>query len=61
VVNLSEIRKHITKKWEISIIELKNNGKKYKVTRRLPELAVAETKIFDSKENALKLFHEWLD
>jgi len=58
---MAEIRKHQTKKWEVSICELKDNGKKYKVTRRLPELSVAETKVFGSKEDALKLFHEWLN
>ena len=51
----------MNKKWEASIIELKKNGKiKYKVTRRLPEMSVAETKIFDSKEEAIKQLQEWL-
>ncbi len=58
---MTEIKKHLAKKWEISIIELENNvSKKYKVTRRLPELSVAETKIFSSKEEAKKQFDEWL-
>ena len=48
-------------KWELSIIELKKNGKtKYKVTRRMPEMHVAETKMFDSKEEAIKQIEEWL-
>ncbi|MBI1936117.1 hypothetical protein HYS31_06770 [Candidatus Woesearchaeota archaeon] len=48
-------------KWEISIMELKKNGKiKYKVTRRVPEMPVADTKIFDTKEEALKQLEEWL-
>ena len=48
-------------KWEVSIIELKKNGKtKYKVTRRMPEMHVAETKMFDTKEEALKQLEEWL-
>ena len=56
-----KIEKHYTKKWEISIIEFENHvGKKYKVTRRLPELSVAETKIFVSKEQAKSQFDEWL-
>jgi len=51
----------MNKKWEFSIIELKKNGKKkYKVTKGLPEMSVAETKIFDSKEKALKQLEEWL-
>jgi len=54
--------KHITKKWEVSIIEIENSiGKKYKVIRRIPEMLVAETKIFRSKEEAKKQFDEWLN
>ena len=53
--------KHIAKKWEVSIIEIENDiGKKYKVTRRIPEVSVAETKVFRSKEDAKKQFDEWL-
>jgi hypothetical protein len=56
-----EIKKHPTKKWEISIIELKNNGgKRFKLTRRLPNLSVAETKFFRSKKKAKKQFDDWL-
>ena len=48
-------------KWEVSIIELKKNGrKKYKVTRRMPDMSVAETRIFSSKEKAMKQLDEWL-
>jgi hypothetical protein len=55
------LKKHFTKKWEVSITEIQNHkGKKYKVTRRLPELKVAETKIFKSKEEAKEQFEEWL-
>ena len=58
---MKKIKKHPTKKWEISIIELKNHkGKKFKVTRRYPELSVAETKVFRSKDKAKKQFEEWL-
>jgi len=43
-------------------MEIENHfGKKYKVTRRLPEMLVAETKIFRSKEEAKKQFDEWLE
>ena len=53
--------KHITKKWEVSIAEFQDNeGTKFKVTRRLPEQSVAETKVFTSKEESKKLFDEWL-
>jgi len=48
-------------KWEVSIIEFTEKGKiKYKVTRRLPELSVAETKIFASKNEARRQVEEWL-
>ena len=54
-------KKHPTKKWEVSIREFKNHiGKKFKVTRRLPEMSVAETKVFTNKKKAKKLFDEWL-
>ncbi len=45
------------KKWEVSIIEIENSiGKKYKVMKRIPEMSVAETKVFRSKEDAKKQF-----
>jgi len=47
-------------KWEVSIIELKENGKRYKVTRRIHGMSVSETKLFKSKEEALKQLEEWL-
>ena len=49
-------KKHFTKKWEVSLIELENHEIKYKVTRRIPELSIAETKIFKSKKEAKKQF-----
>ena len=56
-----EIQKHPIKKWEVSIMELEEENRiKYKVTRRIPELSVAETKIFNSKEEAKRQFEEWL-
>ena len=59
---MDKIKKHPIKKWEVSIIEVENRiGKKYKVTRRVPELSVAETKVFRSKEDAKKQFEEWLE
>lgn len=54
-------QRHETKKWEVSIVELDNSHKRYKVTRRIPELNVSETKMFDSKEEAKRQFEEWLD
>ena len=59
---MKKTKKHLNKKWEISIIELENDkGKKYKVTRRLPGLFVSETKVFRSKRQAKQLFDEWLN
>ena len=56
-----ETKKHLTKKWEISIIKFRNDwGIKYKLTRRIPDLSAAETKIFRSKEKAKEQFTEWL-
>ena len=47
--------------WEVSIVEFEDNSlRKFKVTRRLPELSVAETKIFLSKNEAKRQFDEWL-
>ncbi|HLD15020.1 MAG TPA: hypothetical protein VJB94_00370 [Candidatus Nanoarchaeia archaeon] len=48
-------------KWLVSIKVLKPNGEVlFKVTRRMPELKIAETKFFKNKEEALKQFNEWL-
>ncbi len=48
--------------WEISIIELRANTRiYYKVTRRMPLLTVAETRFFDSKEDALTQFYAWMN
>ena len=52
--------KHPIKKWEVTIIELKNSKKKYKVTRRLEDLGISETLILDSRQEALKIFEKWL-
>ncbi len=59
---MPQTEKHINKKWEVSIIELKNDDdKKFKVTRRIPDLAVAETKFFKTKQEAKEQFDEWLE
>ena len=48
------------KTWEISFREIEDNkGKKYKVTRRLADYSIAETRIFRSKKKALKQLAEW--
>ena len=57
---MSEMKKHSTQRWEVSLIAFKENGnKKYKVTRRLPDMSVAETKFFETEEEAKKQFDEW--
>ncbi|MBD3355087.1 hypothetical protein GF361_03830 [Candidatus Woesearchaeota archaeon] len=57
-----ETKKHPIKKWEVSIIEIENTiGKKYKVTKKIPEMSVAETKVFRSKQDAKKQFEAWLE
>lgn len=49
-------------KWEISILEMQKDGKIfYKVTRRLPEMSVAETKVFSSLKEAKAQLEEWLE
>ena len=53
--------KHPYKKWEVSIMEIQEGTEiKFKVTRRITELSVAETKVFNSKQEAKKQFEEWL-
>ncbi|MCK4589692.1 MAG: hypothetical protein KAT77_04555 [Nanoarchaeota archaeon] len=59
---MKQIKKHPTKKWEVSIMEFEDEeGQKFKVTRRLPDASVAETKVFKNKEEAKKLFDNWLN
>ncbi len=49
-------------KWEISVITLySGKKKKYKVTRRVPELNVSETKVFKSKKKAKEQLEGWLE
>lgn len=56
------IQKHPFQKWEVSIMEIHDEiGIKYKVTRRLADTAVAETKMFSTKEEAKQQFEEWLN
>ena len=37
------------------------NTIKYKVTRRMPSMSIAETKVFNSKIEAIRQFKEWLN
>lgn len=46
---------------EITLKVFKSDGaRKYKVTRRVPEHYVADTKMFDDLDDALRQFNEWL-
>ncbi|HLC96838.1 MAG TPA: hypothetical protein VJH97_05960 [Candidatus Nanoarchaeia archaeon] len=57
-----DIREHPVTRSEISIIEIKGkDGIRFKVTRRIPDLSVSETRIFTSKEEAKRQFNEWLE
>lgn len=57
-----ETKQHPLKKWEVSIIQIQEGKSlKYKVTRRIVEMSVAETKIFNSKEEAKRQFETWLN
>jgi hypothetical protein len=55
-----ENHKHIIKNWEISIIELKNDKTFYKVTKRVPQLEVCETKMFENYNKAKEQLQKWL-
>ena len=56
-----EIKKHQIKKWIVSISEYRNKDKTiFKVTRRIPELSVSESKLFKTKEEAKRQFEDWL-
>ncbi len=56
-----KIEKDFTKKGEVSLTAFEDEeGKKYKVTRRMPNMSVAETKFFKSKDEAKKQYEEWL-
>jgi len=58
---MKKTEEHFTRRCEISIIELTNTvGKKFKVTKRVPDMCVSETKIFRSKKKAKKQFDDWL-
>ena len=52
------IKKSFNGKWTISILKLNGN---YKVTRRIPEFGISETKVFKNKKEAEKQFKEWLN
>ena len=58
---MAKTKKHKFKKWEVSIMELSGNGRKFKVTRRIPEMSVSETKLFRTKKKAKKQFDDWLN
>jgi len=42
---IKDNKNHLLKKWEVSIMEVQDNGARFKVTRRVPEMGVAETRM----------------
>ena len=59
---MEERKRSVKTKWEVSIIEVEDqHGVQYKVTRSIPDLKVAETKMFRSKEEAKRQFDVWLE
>ena len=59
--NDSVIEMSFSGKWEVSFLVLKENGSRYKVIRRIPELDVSETKLFKTRNKAEEQFKEWLN
>lgn len=58
---LSKMMTKSIKKREVTILEFQSEaGVRFKVTRRVPELHIAETMIFSSKEEAKQQFEKWL-
>jgi hypothetical protein len=47
-------------KWEVSIMELTDNEKSFKVTRHLADIDVTEVRFFQTKRHALRQFNSWL-
>ncbi len=46
---------------EVTMTHMKSENESfYKVTKRIPELSVSETKVFKTKKEALRQFNEWL-
>jgi hypothetical protein len=46
--------------WEVSLISFRiGHSQRYKVTRRFPQLSVAETKVFENIDDAKRQFDEW--
>jgi len=44
---------------EVTLLEFKDNGTKYKVTKKLPEMNISDTKFFDNLEEATIQLIEW--
>lgn len=48
--------------WEIPLLELRDEkATTYKLTKRLPQRGVAETKIYTTKREILKQIAAWLE
>jgi hypothetical protein len=47
-------------KWEVSLTEFDSEvGKNWKVTRRNPHMIVADTRMFNNKQEADELYWSW--
>jgi muramoyltetrapeptide carboxypeptidase LdcA involved in peptidoglycan recycling len=58
---MNGIKKNYFTKWEVSIIKIEDENEiRYKVTRRLAEMSVSETKLFKNLDEAKRQFEEWL-
>ena len=45
---------------EITILELKENITRYKLTKRIPEFSIQETIIITNKQEVINKIEEWL-
>ncbi len=47
--------------WEVTILELRNDHKTFKVTKRFPAYGISETKFFTSETSAKRQLNHWLE
>jgi len=46
-------------RWIVSLVQMRKDGKTYKVARRMLTMNVTETRMFQEKPEAQKQFKEW--
>lgn len=60
-MKIKKTKKHLFKRWEVSIMEFKSpKGKVFKVTKKFPNLPISETKFIKDSKRAKKQFDKWL-